>query len=110
MLTSLRGSLVLASRLRCTNYARITSLKPPVALVPVFCARRYLVTESSSEGPQSQQKTDDAKKKVQSDPRLKEIDDLIEDKFAQIREEDYGNSRLLPSAAMSAREVSEPYL
>jgi len=52
------------------------------------------VTESS-EGPQSQQKTDDAKKKVQNDPRLKEIDDLIEDKFAQIREEDYGNPLLL---------------
>ena len=57
-------------------------------------ARRHLVTESS-EGPQSQQKTDDAKKKVQNDPRLKEIDDLIEDKFAQIREEDYGNPLLL---------------
>ena len=91
MLSSLRGGLISASSRPCTTYARIASIRRPLALTLSVCARRHLVTESS-EGPQSQQKTDDAKKKVQNDPRLKEIDDLIEDKFAQIREEDYGNA------------------
>lgn len=49
----------------------------------------------STEGPQSQEKTEHARRKVESgsgssDPRLKEVDDLIRDKFALIREDEYG--------------------
>jgi hypothetical protein len=96
---------VILSRLYSRESVRQTSRTVrqllPISFLPVSHRRHYV--ESSSEGPQSPQKTQDAKDKVQKDPRskgqtdpkLREIDELIADKFAKIRDDDYGETPLL---------------
>jgi len=46
-------------------------------------------TSGDSEGPQSKEKTERAKDKIENDPRMKDVDDLIRDKYALIRDEEY---------------------
>jgi hypothetical protein len=76
------------SRLARTRFASYQPLR--VALLSASQRRHF--ADSTSEGPQSAKKTQDAKDKVQKDPRLREIDEIIADKFAKIRDDDYGES------------------
>lgn len=52
-------------------------------------AKQVLSDDSTSEGSQSKEKTENAKQKIEDDPQMKDVEELIRDKYALIRDEEY---------------------
>lgn len=95
MVAYIRGA-ILARTISRRPHVVCLGLRFNQASVPILLRRGYASdtstgadTSGSSEGPQSKEKTEKAKEKIENDARMKDVDELIRDKYAMIRDTEY---------------------